>query len=125
MDSINKKEIGTTIPLYDEVKKTIYLQFNELSNSFASLIGSTNKTEYNLSLWDFKIRYIKFFIQINHIDKLRKIHKNKYLFLINCYSRQKKFTLKDCTKIINYSRELIENLGIMKIEGKIKDNWAI
>lgn len=121
---VDKKEVGDTIPLYDEVKRTIYINFNEMSYAYAELI-TCKRSEYRLALWDFKKRFTKFFIQVNHANKLNKLDQEKRTYLLKAYDNLDKIEKKHANKVINISRELIELLGITKIEGRVKDNWGL
>lgn len=124
-------DTGTTIPLYDEVKRTIYINFCEMSNAYADLVTTSNKAQKKLCMWDFRKRYILFFQQVNHPDKLNKldayyedhnnkIDKSKQKYLRKCYLNLSKLNESHTHIVMQYSRELIENLGITKIEAKKK-----
>ena len=116
-----EKNLGTTYPLYEQVKKTIFVNFEEMVNSFSNLIVAENRTEYKLALWDFKKRFIKFFVQINHKNKLNLLQEKDKSFLVKCYREKVNLNKTNANKIIDISRFLIEELGITAIES-VKNN---
>lgn len=118
----NESNLGATIPLYDKVKNTIFVNFEEMVNSFANL-SVAEKKEYRLALWDFKKRFIKFFIQINHKNKLDLFKENQRKFLLDCYRDKIKLNKSNANKIVDLSRFLIEELGITAIESKKSNDY--
>ena len=118
-----QSDLGSTIPLYDQVKKTIFVNFEEMAVSFSNLAVAEKSSEKKLALWDFKKRFINFFIQINHPNKLQLLKEKEQKFLKDCYKGNIKLNKKTANIIIDLSRALIEDLGITAIESKKNNDY--
>ena len=120
-------EQGETFPLYDEVKRNIYRDFQDLKRITSSLFNSKNNSDYKINIRIYQERFSNLYLELNHKTKLNKIDvtEQKYLKLAyECIVSNKMLSKDNVSKITIILRKLIEELGITKIEGKNKDKWA-
>ena len=108
----NEKKI---LPLYQEVRKGIYLNFQSLKRQNALVQTAQNSTELRASLSNFKEKYINFFLDVcTFLDKIDE-DDNKYLNMY--YKKISLIKKKSIARKITYvSRMLIDKLGITDIE---------
>lgn len=107
----------TIIPLYEEVRRKMYDDFLELNKTNSLVQTSRNNSELRIAIKVFKEAFITFFGHINHDNKLKKLSKDKKEYLIKAYNNINLIqTSKVCLKVFIICREIMENLGITKIE---------
>lgn len=128
LNNNNTGELGQTFPLYDEVKRNIYKNFEEVKNISASLFNSRNIADYNLNRRIFQERFISMYLELKHDNKLKKIENRDRIYIDCAYKsvvNKKLLTNTNIIKVIDILRKLIEALGITNIEARKKDTWAI
>lgn len=124
---MSENSTGETFPLYDEVKKNIYKLYQELKKS-STLCLTATKYDYKTAYIIFVEKYLNFYQEVCHKDKLSKLKNGEDKYLTSGYNhliKKKKLTRKQISKISLYSRNLVEQLGITKIESKTGDSWSI
>jgi len=106
-----------TMPLYDRVKITIYEHYQSLNRQSALVRTAQNSSERKAALINYQERYCKFFEDVNTPKKLEAIKNDKAIKYMKYYNvNLKKINVNVARKLTNCARQLIENLGITKIE---------
>lgn len=120
-------ESGQTFPLYDIVKYNIYMEFEEMKRAYSEIIINPNTTSRTMNILKFNQCFLRFFIELDTDIKTKRLQKKdleKLRYLYDNVSLKKNFTLEEFKFIVSCCRVWIEELGITKIEGKIKDGFA-
>lgn len=124
---MTENSTGETFPLYDEVKKNIYKLYQELKKA-STLCLTATKYDYHTSYIIFVEKYLNFYQEVCHDNKLKNIDKSQKVYLKKAYKHlilKKKLNRKQISKVSIYSRNVVEALGITKIEMKQQDTWGI
>lgn len=123
----DKNQVGDTIPLYEEVKRNLYVLFQELKNVSSLILSNSNIGTQQINMRLFNENYIKLYMEINTSNKIDKLNKNKSKYLDDAYDhiiKGKFLSRKQISQINIIITLLIEKLGISKIGSKKGDDWA-
>jgi hypothetical protein len=98
------------------VKKLMLGFFQDMNNSLAELRTTNNSSWKKQNLLSFRNNYAKFYMQIRHDNKLKKLTSNEKRYLEKAYNNLDKINQKECLIILNLCRKFLEEIGIFKIE---------
>lgn len=103
------------LPLYQEVRRGIYLNFQSLKRQNALVQTAQNNTELKASLSNFREKYLNFYLDsCTFFDKIKKGNDKKYLDA--AYSKISVIKKKSIAAKITYiCRIFIDTLGITDI----------
>jgi hypothetical protein len=116
---------GETFPLYEIVKITIYNEFQEMKKAYSRLMVAKTYNLKKVNLDIFREHFSNFFVEVMTSIKLHKVQKKDKVFIEMKFKNIETIkSYQDVKKIMRLCRDILEDTGITKIEGKMKDGYA-
>lgn len=116
---------GETFPLYEIVKITIYNEFQEMKKAYSRLMVAKTYNLKKVNLDIFREHFSNFFVEVMTSVKLHKVQKKDKLFIETKFKNVETIkSYQDVKKVMKLCRDILEDTGITKIEGKAKDGYA-
>lgn len=112
------------IPLYEEIRKEIYLNFLALKRQHSIIISSKKKATIIFGIYNFREKFSNFYIEIKDDKKIEKLEKEQIKILNKYYNKLEKIKgKKEVKEITLLCREVLAKVGITNIEIK-KSRWG-